>query len=96
MSKNNLVEQIINKDESTFDQIYSEYNKLVFYVIYQIVKDQEITKDLVQETFLTVYNKIDQYNGGNFKYWILQIAKHLAINYHDRVINKEKNRVCKS
>lgn len=91
MSKNNLVEQIINKDESTFDQIYSEYNKLVFYVIYQIVKDQEITKDLVQETFLTVYNKIDQYNGGNFKYWILQIAKHLAINYHDRVINKEKN-----
>lgn len=91
MSKNNLVERIINKDESTFDQIYSEYNKLVFYVIYQIVKDQEITKDLVQETFLTVYNKIDQYNGGNFKYWILQIAKHLAINYHDRVINKEKN-----
>ena len=57
MSKNNLVERIINKDESTFDQIYSEYNKLVFYVIYQIVKDQEITKDLVQETFLTVYNE---------------------------------------
>ena len=27
----------------------------------------------------------------NFKYWILQIAKHLAINYHNRVINKEKN-----
>ena len=78
MSKNNLTEQIINKDESTFERIYSDYNKLVFYVIYQIVKDKEITKDLVQETFLSVYNKIDQYNGGNFKYWVLQIAKNLA------------------
>jgi len=90
MSKQNLVNQIISKSEYTFEEIYDNYNKLIFYVIYQIIKDQEITKDLVQETFLTIYDKIDQYNGGNFKYWIIQIAKNTAINYHNRVLSKEK------
>ncbi len=89
MSKQSLADQIRNKDENAFDKLYDEYNKLVFYVIYQIVKDKESTKDLVQEVFLTIYDKIDQYSGGNFKYWILQIAKNLAINYHNRVISKD-------
>lgn len=93
MSKHNLVDQIRNKNEEAFDKIYDEYNKLIFYVIYQIVKDQEITKDLVQDTFLTVYNKIDQYNGGSFKYWIVQIAKNIAINYYNRVIINEQKLV---
>lgn len=90
MSSNNLVQQIANKNEVTFDKIYEEHNKLVFYVIYQIVKDKEITKDLVQETFLHVYEKIEQFNGGSFKYWILKIAKNLAVNYNNRVIHKEQ------
>lgn len=90
MSNYNLIEQINSKNEMTFDRIYEEHNKLVFYVIYQIVKDKEITKDLVQETFLHVYDKIEQFNGGSFKYWILQIAKNLAINYNNRVIQKEQ------
>ena len=85
-----IVEQIKSKDECAFESLYDEYNKIVYYVIYQIVKDTEASKDLVQDTFLAIYNKIDQYNGGSFKYWILQIAKNLALNYHNRVQVKEQ------
>lgn len=90
MAITTLVNQIKEKDEEAFEQIYNDYNKLVFYVVYQIVKNKEATNDLVQDTFLTIYRKIDQYNGGNFKYWILQIAKNLAINYYNRVMKKEE------
>ena len=86
-----IVNQIKNKDDAAFEKIYNEYHQLVFYVIYQIVKDKEAALDLVQDTFLNVYSKIDQYDGGNFKYWILSIAKNLALNYYNRVIKKEEN-----
>lgn len=90
MAKITLVDQIKSKDEEAFEILYDEFHKIVFYVIYQIVKDSEIAKDLVQETFFTVYNKIEQFDGGNIKYWILQIAKNLAINYYNRTIVKEQ------
>ena len=89
MSIATIVNQIKKQDEQAFEQIYNEYHKLVFFVIYEIVKNKEIALDLVQDTFLTVYNKIDQYDGGNFKYWIITIAKNLALNYYNRVIKKE-------
>lgn len=91
MSIATLVNQIKNRDEVAFEKIYDEYHKIVFYVIYQIVKDKEAALDLVQDTFMNVYNKIDQYDGGNFKYWIISIAKHLALNYYNRVMKKEEN-----
>lgn len=85
-----LVKKIKNKDEKAFEEIYLQYNKIVSYVIFKIVEDNELTKDIVQDTFLTMYNKIDQYSGkGNFKYWLLQIAKNKAINYSKK-LSKEK------
>lgn len=91
MAKVTLVDKIRKRDEAAFEELYNEYHKIVFYVIYQIVHDQEVAKDLVQDTFLNVFNKIDTYDGGNLKYWIITIAKHLAINYYNRVMKKEQN-----
>ncbi|MCI6014409.1 MAG: sigma-70 family RNA polymerase sigma factor [Coprobacillus sp.] len=81
---------IKEKNEWAFEELYNEYKNLVYYVIFQIVKDNDAADSLLQDTFLTVYNKIDQYNGGNFKYWLLQIAKNLSKNYVTRVQVKEK------
>lgn len=85
-----IIDQIKKRDQEAFEQIYEDYHRLIFYVINEIVKDKEISRDLVQETFLAVYNNIEQYNGGNFKYWIVTIAKNRAINYYNRVIKKER------
>jgi RNA polymerase sigma-70 factor (ECF subfamily) len=51
---------------------------LFFSVIYQIVGEFDLAEDLVQETFLKILTSLDQYLGGNFKYWCLAIAKNLA------------------
>ncbi len=85
------IELIKEKDEEAFETLYNEYKCLVYYVIYQIVKNADATSRLLQDTFLTVYNKIYQYNGGNFKYWILTIAKNLAKNYVTRDLVKENH-----
>lgn len=86
----NIVALIKQRDEEAFEALYAEYKNLVYYVIYQIVKNNDASSRLLQDTFLTVYNKIDQYAGGNFKYWILTIVKNLAKNYATRDMIKER------
>ena len=39
------------KMENAFNIIYKEYSYLVFYVSLQIVKDNDIAKDITNETF---------------------------------------------
>lgn len=65
------------RNEHAFDLIYNEYYKLVYYVIFKIVGDHEVARDLSIDTFLTMYNKIEQHDmNKSFKYWLLTIAKN--------------------
>lgn len=88
-----IIDLIKQKDENAFEELYAEYKNLVYYVIYQIVKDHEVSSQLLQDTFLTVCRKIDQYQGGNFKYWIVTIAKNLSKNYLTRDLQKERRTI---
>ena len=91
MQEKKLIEGIIAKNEAAFDEIYNNYHKLVYFVILKIVKNRDDASDLTIDTFVKMYQKIGQYNGGNFKYWLLQIAKHEALNFVERVASKQQN-----
>ena len=81
-----LIKRLRERDNDAFEEVYEMYNIIVFFVILQIVKDVEASQDITQETFLTMYNKIEQFSGeGNFKYWLLQIAKNKSKNYITKV-----------
>lgn len=74
-----LIKELQNHNYDAFDIVYEDYHKLVFYVIYSIVKDVEITKELVQDTFLKMWNNIHTFLlNTNFKAWLLTIAKNTA------------------
>lgn len=68
-------------DTNALATIYDLTNKGVFTFILPIVKDYAIAEDVMEQTYITVYEKIGLYkektNGRN---WILTIAKNLAIN----------------
>lgn len=63
-----------------FEQIYSEYYKLVFFLIGKYIDDNEIVKDLVDETFINFYNNVSSLKT-SIKYYLLRSAHNLAINY---------------
>lgn len=76
-----LIERLKRKEESAFDEVYTQFFKLVKHVIYQIIPNDDISNDLTQETFLKVYEKIDTFqNNISFTAWICTIAKNIAIN----------------
>lgn len=73
----------LNRDkmEKVFNKIYAEYSYLVFYVAFEIVHRKEDAQDIVNETFLKMYeNRHKLQSGRNLKYYLVTIAKNLAIN----------------
>ncbi len=65
------------KDQQ-FEAVVKQYEKLVFTVCYQLVKDYHEAQNLTQETFLSAYTHIDAYQGDNYKPWLVRIASNKA------------------
>ncbi|HHU55130.1 MAG TPA: RNA polymerase sigma factor [Acholeplasmataceae bacterium] len=85
MFNSKLLEQSMEKlkqgDVSSFDIIYKETHRLVFYVIYQILQNKTLCEDIMQDVYIKVYQKISTYQNQNSpKAWICMIARNLALN----------------
>lgn len=67
--------------EDSFNYIFQKYANLVYYVAFDFLKNEEESKDIVNETFLKMYEKRNELaNGSNLKYYLLTTAKNTAIN----------------
>jgi RNA polymerase sigma-70 factor (ECF subfamily) len=77
-----LAERIRARDEAAFELLYVRYEAALTRHAAAIVREETVAQDLVQETFLRVWTRVDQWNGlGSFKSWLYQIATHLAFNH---------------
>lgn len=78
---NQLLERLKAKEEDAFDQIYTQYFKLVKHIAYQYLPSDELANDIAQETFLKMYENIDTFTDNiSFSAWLCTIARNLAIN----------------
>lgn len=67
--------------ENQFHEIVETYEKLVFTICYQFVKDYHEAQNLTQETFLSAYQHLENYQGTNYKPWLARIAANKAKDY---------------
>lgn len=79
------IEALKQKDEAAFEFIYNETKTAIYAMIVSIVKDKETSKDLMQDTYITMLEKINQYEPGkNFLSWLITIARNKAIDHYRR------------
>ncbi|WP_461205163.1 RNA polymerase sigma factor [Clostridium sp. DL1XJH146] len=84
MSKSDelLVMEILNGNIKSFEKIVEKYQTVIIRYVNNFVKDQSIAEDISQEVFITIYNKLKQYNNKyKFSNWMFQIAKNKTIDY---------------
>jgi len=82
LSDQDLVERIRERDARAFEALLNRYQELIRRHLARIVRDSAAAQDLVQEVFLRVWTRADQWNGrGSFKAWLYRIATNLALNY---------------
>lgn len=83
-----LVRQLQQKDNQAFSYLYDHYAPSLYGVIYKILGIEEVAQDILQETFIKIWNNIEQYDStkGKLFTWALNIARNTAI---DKLRSKE-------
>ena len=74
-----LIKNLKNGKEEAYRQLIEEYGNKLLRTCYLILKDKEEAEDVVQETFIKVFNKIDTFKEqSGFYTWIYAIAINLT------------------
>jgi RNA polymerase sigma factor (sigma-70 family) len=77
-----LIKECQKKSAKAFDQLYNTYGSLVFSICLRYTKDRAEAEDLMQECFIRVLNKINEYEfKGSFEGWLRRLTVNNAINF---------------
>lgn len=74
--------------QEQFSALIDSYQHLVFSICYRMTKDYFASEDLTQDTFLSVYQNLKNFDGENAKAWICRIATNKCIDYLKRAGNR--------
>jgi len=76
-----LVGKTRSGDNKAFEVLVRRYQKLVYNVIYQMIRNHDSAADLTQDTFLKAYKALPSFDTTkNFKPWLLKIATNSTLN----------------
>ncbi len=86
-----LLEKAREGDRDAFKSIVRLYQQKVFHLAYSFLRNREDALDIVQETFMRLYQKFDTFDReGNFQAWLLQMAKNLSIDYYRKHFSRRR------
>jgi len=89
-----LIVLIRERNQKAFAYLYDNYSKALFGVINNIVNNQEESEDVLQNSFLKIWNNFDSYDAskGRLYTWMLNISRNMAIDCtrskHEKIKNK--------
>lgn len=70
----------INREEQ-LSALIDSYQHLVFSICYKMTSDYFASEDLTQETFLSAYNHLKDFDGMYEKAWLCRIATNKCLDY---------------
>jgi RNA polymerase sigma-70 factor (ECF subfamily) len=77
-----LVEEVRRGSKDSFGVLVARYEKKLQRVLWRMVRDPEQTRDLAQETFLRVYQHLDQFDASRrFGPWLFRCGMNLAVDW---------------
>lgn len=86
----NYVEEFQNGKKEAFEIIYNATDKQLFSVVYSFTKDEQLTYDLMQETYVTFYSKAESIEKPQYTQKWLNVV---AINKAKRYLQSKKRDV---
>ena len=88
-----LIERLQRRDPQALAELYDRYGRLVYSLILRVVRDAGIAEDLVQETFMRVWNRAQGCDAqkGSIGPWLLAVARNRSIDYLRSAGGRERN-----
>ncbi|NQV14065.1 RNA polymerase sigma factor [bacterium] len=80
-----LFEKVQSRDSQAFDQFVREYSPGLYSFILRLVSNTEDGQDILQDTFVRVWEKSQQFSGkSSVKTWVYRIAINLCYSHLKR------------
>src|SRR4051794_23180094 len=78
-----VVRRLKSRDADVIGELYDRYGRIAYTLILRIVHDRAVAEDLVQESFLRVWNRAQAFDAerGALGPWILTVARNQALDY---------------
>jgi len=81
-SDSSLVRSTLGGEARAFEKLVMRYQGAVFAIILENVRDTEAARDLVQETFVRAYTRLETLRDpGQFSFWMYRIARNLSLDW---------------
>src|SRR4051794_37069523 len=76
-----LVERARGGDDQAFAALVVRYERKLIRVLTRLVRDEELARDLAQDTFWKVYNRLDHFDTARrFGPWLFRIGVNLGLD----------------
>lgn len=78
-----LMAKVAGRDQTAFEQLYDRYAPVVYTMVLRIVKTPEIAEDLLQEIFLSIWNKSGTFSEarGSVYTWVMTMARNRSFDF---------------
>ncbi len=88
LSEEELILALRQREKIAAEALYDMYSSSLFGVIIKIVQNNELAEDLLQETFVKIWNSFPSYSSdkGRLFTWMVNIARNLSI---DKIRSKD-------
>jgi RNA polymerase sigma factor (sigma-70 family) len=76
-----LINRCKNNDRLAFSELYRYFYRAIYTTCYRILKNADVAEDVMQETFITAFEKIETFKGeSTFGAWLKRIAVNKSID----------------
>src|ERR1051325_1593892 len=88
-----IVARLQRRDPHALGELYDLYGRIAYSLILRIVRDGGTAENLVQETFLRLWNRVQGFDAakGSIGPWLLAVARNRAIDYLRSASGRERN-----
>lgn len=82
MQQDQLIAELQAGNQRSFERIYELYSESIYGVIYSIIRDSNISEEVLQDVFLKIWDNASSYDPtkGRFFTWALNIARNASID----------------
>jgi RNA polymerase sigma factor (sigma-70 family) len=98
ISDGQLIDAVIRGDQAAYRSLIDRYQKYVFTIAYNILKNREEAEEAAQDVFIKVYKTLRGFERkSKFSTWLYTIAYRTALDYqkkkryHTRSIDSEES-----
>ncbi len=86
-----LIEKCLAQNRQAQKELYLKLFPYLKAVAVRYLKNKSLINDVLQESFIRIFNKIDQFDSGkgNFLKWSTRITINAVLSYNDRFDTKD-------